>query len=222
MTGLPDQVRETPCVPTESDANRPALVQRAILLSLLSVICGLGLGAWSITAGLLAGSLGVLGLGLDLLADVTGSVSLIWRFRRERSDPEAAERAEARASIVVAVSLLITAAVLTVASVQALVAGTTPDSSLSAMLSAGVATLVLSPLAVAKHRVGTALSSSALRGDGTLSGIGAALGVLALLGLLANRYLGWWWADRVAALGAALIALFECRRVLRNRPDIAD
>jgi divalent metal cation (Fe/Co/Zn/Cd) transporter len=206
----------------EPESIRPALVQRAIFLSVLSVAAGLSLGAWSITAGLLAGSLGVLGLGLDLLADVTGSISLIWRFRRERYDPEAAERAEARASVVVAVSLLVTATVLTVASVQALVAGTTPDNSLSAMLSAGVATLVLTPLAVAKHRVGTALSSSALRGDGTLSGIGAALGVLALVGLLASRYLGWWWADRVAALGAALIALIECRRVLRTRPRVVD
>ncbi|HEX4126783.1 MAG TPA: cation transporter [Acidimicrobiales bacterium] len=199
-------------------SERHALVQRALLLSAISVVWGLGAGAWSITAGLLAGSLGVLGLGLDLLADVTGSVSLVWRFRRERSDPAAADRAEARASVVVAGALLLTAAVLTAASVQALVAGTTPDSSLSAMLSAGLSVVVLAPLAVAKRQVGADLGSSALRGDGTLSGIGAFLGVLALVGLLANRYLGWWWADRVAALGAALIAVIEARRVVRHRP----
>jgi divalent metal cation (Fe/Co/Zn/Cd) transporter len=66
---------------------RQALVQRAILLSVVSVVWGLGVGTWSITAGLLAGSLGVLGLGLDVVADVVGSASLVWRFRRERSDP---------------------------------------------------------------------------------------------------------------------------------------
>jgi divalent metal cation (Fe/Co/Zn/Cd) transporter len=201
---------------------RQALVRRAILLSVVSVVWGLGVGTWSITAGLLAGSLGVLGLGLNVVADVVGSASLVWRFRRERSDPQAAERAEARAAVVVVAALLVTALVLTVASVQALVAGTAPDNSVSAMLSAGVSALVLAPLAIAKHRVGTQLSSSALKGDGTLSGIGASLGVLALVGLLTNRYLGWWWADRVAALGAALIASLEAQRVFRNRPRALD
>lgn len=198
---------------------RPALVQRAIRLSFFSVAWGFGAGTWSITAGLLAGSLGVLGLGLDVVADVAGSISLVWRFRREQSDLEATDHAEALASIVVGAALLLTAMVLTVASVRALVAGTAPDNSLSAMLSAAVSVLVLAPLAAAKRRVGIDLASSALRGDGTLSGIGAALGVLALGGLLANRFLGWWWADRVAALGAAAIAACEARRVLRNRPQ---
>ena len=199
-------------------AERDALLHKALVLVTISVIWGIVAGAWSITAGLLAGSLGVLGLGLNVVADVAGSATLVWRFRRERSDPLAADRAEARASLVVASALLVTATVLTVASVLALVDGTAPDSSLSAMLSAGVAALVLAPLGLAKHRVGSALSSSALKGDGTLSGIGAFLGVLALVGLLANRYLGWWWADRVAALAAALIAASEAGRVIRNRP----
>lgn len=202
-----------------SHPERHALIQRALFLSVLSVVFGLGIGAWSITAGLLAGSLGVLGLGLDLLADVAGSCSLIWRFRTERADPAAGERAEALSSLVVAAALSVTAVVLTVASVQALVAGTAPESSLSAMLSAGVSAVLLAPLAVAKRRVGTDLPSHALKGDGTLSGIGAFLGVLALLGLLANHALGWWWADRVAALGAALIASLEAARVLRRRPS---
>jgi divalent metal cation (Fe/Co/Zn/Cd) transporter len=213
-------VRKTLSVPDHESQfdERGALLQRALLLSIVSVVWGVGVGTWSITAGLLAGSLGVLGLGLVVLADVAGSASLVWRFRQERSDSHAAERAEARASVVVVVALLLTATVLAVASIQALIAGTAPDNSLSAMLSAGVSALVLAPLAIAKHGVGKALSSSALRGDGTLSGIGASLGVLALVGLLANRYLGWWWADRVAALSAALVAVLEARRVLRNRP----
>ena len=197
---------------------RNALLRKALLLSVVSVVWGLGVGTWSITAGLLAGSLGVLGLGLDVLADVAGSSSLVWRFRMERSDPEMADRAEVRASLVVAAALLLTASLLTVASLQALVSGTAPDNSVSAMLSAGASALVLAPLAISKRKVGADLSSYALRGDGTLSGIGAFLGVLALVGLLTNRYLGWWWADRVAALGAALIALIESRRVLGNRP----
>jgi divalent metal cation (Fe/Co/Zn/Cd) transporter len=217
-------MRETSTMPQWDGADGPqiaerdALLHKALVLVTASVIWGIVVGAWSITAGLLAGSLGVLGLGLNVVADVAGSATLVWRFRRERSDPGAADRAEARASVVVASALLVTATVLTVASVLALVERTVPDSSLSAMLSAAVAALVLAPLGLAKHRVGSELSSSALKGDGTLSGIGAGLGVLALLGLLANRHLGWWWADRVAALAAACIAIAEAGRVIANRP----
>ena len=71
---------------------------------------------------------------------------------------------------------------------------------------------MLAPLGRAKRRVGTSLQSNALRGDGTLSAIGAFLAALALAGLLANRYLGWWWADRAAALLAACIAAAEAAR----------
>jgi divalent metal cation (Fe/Co/Zn/Cd) transporter len=199
-------------------AEREALQRKALALVSLSVVWGVLTGAWAITAGLLAGSLGVLGLGLDILADVAGSASLVWRFQRKRSDGDVGERAEAQASMVVSAALIVTAIVLAVAATEALVIGSAPDSSISAMVSAGVAVLVLTPLGVAKHRVGSALSSNALKGDGTLSGIGAFLGAFALIGLLVNRYLGWWWADRVVALVAACIAVAEAGRVFRHRP----
>ena len=195
-----------------------SLRRKALLLASASVIWGAANGVWSITAGLLAGSLGVLGLGLDVLADVAGSAILIWRFQRNRFGGDAGVRAEARASVVVAAALIVTTLVLTVAAVDALARGSAPDSSVSAMVSAGVAVLVLTPLGVSKHHVGSALSSTALKGDGTLSGIGAFLGASALIGLLVNRYLGWWWADRLVALVAAAIAAVEAVRVLRNRP----
>jgi divalent metal cation (Fe/Co/Zn/Cd) transporter len=120
--------------------------------------------------------------------------------------------------MVVSVALMVTAVVLVVAAAEALVVGSAPDSSVSAMVSAGAAVLALTPLGVAKHRVGSALSSNALKGDGTLSGIGAFLGAFALVGLLVNTYFGWWWADRVVALVAACVAVAEAARVLRHRP----
>ena len=201
-----------------SPAARGALQRKALVLVSASVVWGTLTGAWSITAGLLAGSLGVLGLGLDVLADVAGSASLVWRFQRKHSQGDASERAEARASMVVSAALIVTAIVLVVAATEALADGSAPDSSVSAMVSAGVAVLVLTPLGIAKRRVGSALGSSALKGDGTLSGIGAFLGVFALLGLLATRYFGWWWADRVVALITACIAVAEAARVFRHRP----
>jgi divalent metal cation (Fe/Co/Zn/Cd) transporter len=181
------------------DPIRLRLLTRASLLSYFSVAWGLIAGTWAVSAGLLSGSLGVLGLGLNVLADVAGSIGLVWRFRVERQDPEGGLRAEALASVVVASALILVAITLTIAAVNDLIAH--------------------APLGWAKYRTGKSLGSHALMGDGTLSAMGAALGVLALLGLLADQFFGWWWADRVAALAVAIVASTEAIRVLRTRPD---
>jgi divalent metal cation (Fe/Co/Zn/Cd) transporter len=200
------------------DPVRHGLVARALLLSKISVFWGLTAGAWGVTAGLLAGSLGVLGLGLNVLADVAGSIVLVWRFRVERRDPDQGHRAEARASAVVAAALSAVSITLIVAAANALVAGSAPEKSVMAMIVAGVSAVVLAPLGLAKYRTGVALHSHALKGDGTLSAIGAVLGGVALLGLLAEQVLGWWWADRCTAICVAGIAGAEAIRVLRMRP----
>ena len=80
------------------DPARQLLLGRALALSYFSVAWGLIAGASSIAAGLLAGSLGVLGLGLNVLADVAGSIGLIWRFGVERRDPKRGLRSEEHTS----------------------------------------------------------------------------------------------------------------------------
>ena len=206
---------------TTGDSVRQGLLARALLLSKISVTWGLTAGAWGVTAGLLAGSLGVLGLGLNVLADVAGSVILLWRFRVERREPDLGHRAEARASVVVAAALTAVSITLIVAAADALAAGSAPEKSVMAMIVAGISAVILAPLGLAKYRTGVALHSHALKGDGTLSGVGAVLGGVALLGLLADQVLGWWWADRCAAIWVAGIAGAEAVRVLRMRPSLA-
>ena len=205
-----------------SSATRQRLVTRALTLEYASIGWGVVSVAWSVTAGLLAGSLGVLGVGLNVAADVAGSVGLVWRFRLEQRDPDKAERAEANVSLVVAGGLGLIAAFLAIAAIRALAAGSTASESVSAMISAGSAAAIATPLGIAKRRVGTELHSAALEGDGALSIIGAALGAISLLALLADRFLSWWWADRVAALAASSIAAAEAMRVLRKRPRDSD
>jgi divalent metal cation (Fe/Co/Zn/Cd) transporter len=177
----------------EVDPIRRPLLARGLALSYFSVAWGLVAGAWAVTAGLLAGSLGVLGLGLNVLADVAGSIGLVWRFGVERRDPMRGLRAEARASIVVASALGLVAVTLTIVAINEFLSRSMPEHSVQAMISAGVSAVVLAPLGWAKHQTGRSLHSHALIGDGTLSVIGAALGVLALLGLLTDRLFGWWW-----------------------------
>ena len=202
-----------------ADPSRHRLLARGLTLSYFSVAWGLISGAWAITAGLLAGSLGVLGLGLNVLADVAGSVGLVWRFGVERRNPARGIRAEARASIVVATALSLVAITLFVAAIHDLVSHSVPEHGVEAMIPASVSVAVLAPLARAKYRTGRLLGSHALMGDGTLSGLGAALALLALLGLLADQIFGWWWADRVTALAVACVATAEAIRVIRMRPD---
>lgn len=203
----------------EADPIRQRLLARALTLSYFSVAWGLIAGVWAVTAGLLAGSLGVLGLGLNVLADVAGSTGLVWRFGVERRDPTKGLRAEARAALVVAGALSLVAITLTIAAIKDLASHSVPDQSVQAMVAAGVSAVVLAPLGRAKYRTGRRLQSHALMGDGTLSAMGAVLGLLALLGLLTDQLLGWWWADRVAALCVAVVASSEANRVVRSRPD---
>jgi len=197
-------------------AERRALLATALHLSAASVAAGLVIGVLSVTVGLLDGSLGVLGTGLGVLADVAGSAVLIWRFRTEQSQPVHAERVEACATVLVAGALGLVGLVLAIESIRALDSGSLPGSSVLSLLAAGLAVVVLPPLAYLKRRTATALGSRALRGDSTLSAIGAATGLLALVGLLLFRAFGWWWADRVVALVVACLAAAESYSLVRS------
>jgi divalent metal cation (Fe/Co/Zn/Cd) transporter len=193
----------------DRDRGRLALVASALRLVTISVAFGLLSGAVSVIAGLRHHSLGVFAAGLGVLADVTGSAILIWRFRAERQHPVQSEAAEVRSAVVVAMALVIVSAVLIIEAAAALASGSRPGSSPVTLAAAGVSLAVLSPLAYAKRRLGRRMDSRALQGDGALSGIGAATSLFALAALVLYDTLGWWWADRAAALVVGAIAAAE-------------
>ena len=191
----------TPTAVLPDAADRVIQVRRALRLVIVSVVFGLASGAVSVASGLHGHSEGVLAVGLGVLADVTGSATLIWRFRGELSQPGLSDRRERQSAVVVAVALAVVAALLVVESVLALTQGVRPAVSAVTLTAAGISLVVLTPLAVAKRRLGRRMSSRALQGDGTLSGIGAATSFLALAALIVSRLLGvagrpWHRADR--------------------------
>jgi len=198
---------------THAQPNRSALITLALRLSWLSVTWAALSGAASVTVGLLDHSLAIVGVGLNLLGDLVGSLVLIWRFGHERRRSEHGEDAERVARFVVGAALTVVALFLAVESVRRLAAATGADRAIAPILVAAASLIVLPPLARAKRRAGTILGSRALRGDGTLSGVGAAIALLAVVGLLANRTLGWWWTDPAAALVVAGVAGLEARAV---------
>lgn len=194
---------------------RGPLLRRALRLSWASIGFGLISGSVAVGSGIAEHSLGVLAAGLSVLADVTGSIVLVWRFRSERSDPARAARVEELAALAVATALGVIALALAFESINALVAGSHPGSSALTVTTAAVSIAVLAPLAYYKRATATLLRSHALRGDSTLSAIGAGTALLALVGLVLYDALGWWWADRLVALVIAAVAGIEARTLLR-------
>jgi divalent metal cation (Fe/Co/Zn/Cd) transporter len=191
--------------------------RRALRLVTFSVVFGLASGAVSVTTGLRDHSLAVFAVGLGVLADVTGSATLIWRFRAEASDPAHSGRHERRSAVIVSLALAATAIVLAADSAIALAQRSQPTASAVTLAAAAVSLLILTPLAIAKRRLGTKMTSRALQGDGALSGIGAATSFLAITALILYQLAGWWWADRVTALVVAGVAGLEAWRTVPRR-----
>ena len=192
-------------------------LQRALGLVTFSVVFGLVSGAVSVTTGLHDHSLGVFAVGLGVLADVTGSATLIWRFRAEISNPAHSGRHERQAAVIVSLALAVTAIVLAAESAFALAQQSHPAASAVTLTAAALSLLILTPLAIAKRRLGTKMTSRALQGDGALSGIGAATSFLAITALILYQLAGWWWADRVTALVVAGAAGLEAWRTIPRR-----
>jgi divalent metal cation (Fe/Co/Zn/Cd) transporter len=191
--------------------------QRALRLVTFSVVFGLASGAVSVTTGLQGHSLGVFAVGLGVLADVTGSATLIWRFRAEISNPAHSGRRERQSAVIVSLALAVTAIVLAAESAIALAQRSHPATSAVTLAAASVSLLILTPLAIAKRRLGAKMTSRALQGDGALSGIGAVTSFFAITALILYQLMGWWWADRVTALVVAGVAGLEAWRTVPRR-----
>lgn len=185
------------------------LARRARLLSWLT-LGWLGLEAGvAVGAAVLAGSVALLGFGLDSGIEAVASVIVIWRFTGTRLANPAAER---RAQRLVAVSFYLLAPYIAVEAVRALATADKAETSVAGIvLTAGTA--ILEPvLGLAKRRLGARLGSAATAGEGTQNLLCAYLAAAVLAGLLANTLLGAWWLDGVVALAISVWAVAEGRR----------
>ena len=200
------------------DAERPSLLASALRVSYFTIGWNGVVGAAALLVGVTTGSLALAAFALNALLDSTASVVLVWRFRRERSDPVAAERLERRAQTWVIAAMYVVALYVGVQAIRALINGSHLEPSASGFGIATASLLVLPALAVMKLRLGGLLRSPALRGDGVLTVAAAALAAVTLLALAANSLLDWWWADPAAALViCAALAAEATRVVVRHR-----
>lgn len=180
-------------------STRGAAIHRGLNLEYFTIGWNLLEAGVGLAAGAIAGSVALVGFGLDSLIEVSSGGILLWRLHSD-NDEQRREIVERRALKLVAVSLLALAIYVAGDSALVLVRHEPPDRSLPGIALA-IASLVAMPvLAQAKRRVASELGSPALRADSWQTDICAYLSAILLVGLVLNAALGWWWADPAAGL----------------------
>ncbi|MGG5260245.1 cation transporter [Phycicoccus avicenniae] len=192
-------------------ADRASLQRRARLLAGASVTYNVVEAVIAVAAGLAAGSVALVGFGLDSVVEVSSGLIVLWQFRHHL--PEARERQALR---LMALAFYALAAYVGVESARALLSGATPEHSTVGLVLAGLSLLIMPALSVAQRRTGRALGSNAVVADGTQTLLCTYLSAVLLVGLLLNSALGWWWADPVAGLVIAAVAVREGRQAWRG------
>ena len=192
---------------------RDRLSRRAKGLSWLSLGWMTLEGAVGIAAAITAGSVALLGFGVDSAIEGLASVIVIWRFTGSR---RFSHEAEQRAQKLVAISFFILGPYIAQDAVRTLIGGDRPSPSWVGIGLAISSMAVMPVLARAKQRLGTQLSSAATAGEGTQNMLCAYLAGAVLAGLALNAAFGLWWADPVVALGIGALAIHEGRETWHN------
>jgi divalent metal cation (Fe/Co/Zn/Cd) transporter len=190
-------------------ADRTALVRRSRRLSWFTIAWNAIEGVTGIAAGLVAGSIALLGFGVDSYVEVFAGGVILWRLSKERHGEEVSAAAERRAVRLIAGTFLALALGVGVESVRKLLTGSRPSESAVGIALAVVSLVVMPLLASAKRRVGEQLGSRAISADAAETSLCVYLSAILLVGLGLNAAFGWWWADPLAGLGIVFIAARE-------------
>ncbi len=193
-----------------ADLDRSFAIRRGRRLEYLTIAWNSAEAAVALIAGLLAGSIALIGFGLDSVIEVCSGAIVLWRLFADN------ERSERLALKVVGVSFLALAAYVAFDSIKTLWLREAPERSLPGIVLAAVALIVMPLLARAKRRVAAGIGSRALHADSRQANLCAYLSAILLGGLLLNALLGWWWADPVAGLAMTPIIVNEGREALRG------
>lgn len=197
------------------------LLRRGALLGIASVAWNAVEGIVAVTAGALAGSVALIGFGVDSFIETTSGLVVAWRCGRELRglDQQRVEQIEARASVIAGGLLLGLAAYIVVDAGRRLLGyGEAADASLLGIALTGISLLVMPLLGWAKIRTARALASRALRADAYETIACAWLSLTTLIGLALNAVLGWSWADPVAALVLVPLIVREGLEGVRCEP----
>ena len=163
-------------------------------------------GGVAILAGILAGSVALIGFGIDSAIEGFASAIIVWRFTGSRIF---SETAELRAQKLVAIQFFILAPYIAIQATRDLLAGNHPEARWVGIGLAASSVLLMPLLGIAKQRIGERMGSVATKGEGAQNLLCAYMAAALLVGLAGNAVLGLWWLDPAAALAIAGLALRE-------------
>lgn len=195
-------------------AARSELERRALWLEYLTITWNLVEGVVAIGAGFLAGSIALVGFGFDSMIEAFAASVVVWQLKGSSS-----EEREHRALRMIAVTFFVLAAYVTLESVRDLLSHEEPSQSTVGIVLAIVSLIVMPTLGLLKRKTGEAMNSRVLIADSAETFLCSWLSGILLLGLVLNATVGWWWADPVAALGIAWLALREGKEAWSGEHD---
>lgn len=212
-TAVADEHRGAPGLVTSipAFAAREVVVRRARWLNAATIGWNAVEGVVAVAAGIAAGSASLVGFGVDSAIEVSAALALAWRLRQERR-PGCKRPSDTQATRAIAISFMLLGLYVGVESLRDLATGSRPDESVVGVAIAVLSLLVMPWLARAKRALAPALGSAAAVADAKQTNLCAVLSAVLLIGLAANAGLGWWWADPLAGLVIAGLALGEAHR----------
>ena len=179
--------------------DREILAQRGKRLEYFTIGWNSLEGLVAVIAGAVAGSISLVGFGVDSFIEVTSGSALLWRMAMD-ADAHRRERVEMVTLRIVGACFIALAVYVAYEAIRDLATRSAPEHSVPGILLACVSLVVMPLLSRAKHRVGTAMRSVAMHADAKQTEFCTYLSAILLGGLLLNMFWGLWWADPMAAL----------------------
>jgi divalent metal cation (Fe/Co/Zn/Cd) transporter len=186
-------------VAATSTVNREQYVRRGQRLEYFTIAYNSLEGAASIVAGVLAGSVSLVGFGLDSMIEVASGAALLWRLHYDM-DTSRREQVERTALRTIGACFIALALYILYESSSTLIRQVPPERSIAGIVIASASVIVMPLLARAKRRAARQIGSGAMHADSKQADFCAYLCGILLGGLLLNVFLGWWWMDPIAGL----------------------
>jgi divalent metal cation (Fe/Co/Zn/Cd) transporter len=183
----------------EVTLNRQTITRRGKWLSYFTIAWNSLEGLIAVIAGTVAGSISLVGFGIDSFIEVTSGTTLLWRMTVD-ADAQSRERNEKLSLRIVGICFFLLAVYIAYESCSDLVARKVPEHSIAGIILACISLVVMPILSRAKKKIGYELRSAAMNADARQADFCMYLAAILLGGLLLNAALGWWWADPAAAL----------------------
>jgi len=183
----------------ELAVTRQAFAKRGKRLEYLTIAWNILEGMVAVISGAVAGSVSLVGFGIDSFIEVTSASTLLWRMSVD-ADDQRREQNERLSLKIVGICFIALAMYVGYESTSDLVSRKRPEHSIPGIVLASASLVVMPLLSRAKKKIGSSLSSAAMRADAKQSDFCVYLSVILLIGLLLNAGLNWWWTDPVAAL----------------------